>query len=384
MFCVAILIMVAACTPRSEIIDSENTEEFSLTPVVTEDISEEYESFSDDYFQTLTLRQKLSQLFLINLPGDEVFAPVEFDKNKEPAIPGGYLFFSYNISDTIGGVTAFTSSIRDYCFNQNIIPPFLAIDHEGGPVNRLRKLLPPLPSALEVATTLTLEKAQELYRDQGKELADMGFHLNLAPVVEIETESNTEFLHERSFGNAEQVTRFAAAAVNGYRSGGIQTTLKHFPGNTNDDPHDGLSEISVTPNELEISYIAPFRSLIRTKPAAVLMSFARVAGYDSGIPACLSEFWVGQMLRKNLGFDGIVISDDIYMEALLQNGFSTELVAQRAIEAGVDVIMISEKRFLPLLDVLERRALVDPVFEQKIDKAATRVLLFKNKCGIVF
>jgi beta-N-acetylhexosaminidase len=340
-------------------------------------------ALAEKYIQNLSLREKISQLFLVNLSGDTQFAPVEFDHNKTPLIPGGYLFFSYNIAGTYEEVTDFTKSIRNFCLEQHLIPPFLSIDHEGGTVNRLRKLTGPLPSALEVAQTMPPDEAVLFYCSQGEQLVALGFHLNLAPVAETENPENTEFLHGRSFGSQEATVRFGAAAINGYRQGGIQTAIKHFPGNTNVDPHSGFSEITASTEELKTRYIAPFRALCALHPAAVLMSHARTAAQDPGIPACLSYFWVTQTLRNDLGFEGLIISDDIYMKVLGDNGFPPEVAAVQAIESGIDVIMISEKRFLPLLDVLAEKAEAEPEFAQKIHRAATRVLLFKAVCGIL-
>ncbi|MDR3283795.1 MAG: hypothetical protein LBS97_01290, partial [Treponema sp.] len=394
MLCVAGALYLAAGKPRgpgdSRLPESAVPAEEGNRPAPEPEVrlSEGRSVESDAAFQIdnclvgLSLRDKIAQLFLVNLSGNSRFVPVDFDQDKKPLIPGGYLFFSYNIAETSDTVREFTSSIRDFCIVQGKIPPYLAIDHEGGSVNRLRNLVSPaLPSAREVAEALSPRDAESLYRIQGQRLAELGFHLNVAPVVEIETPDNTEFIHGRSFGSPEQAALFGRAAVAGYRRGGIQSAVKHFPGNTNDDPHTGFPEIAAAPEELEALYIAPFREVLKSDPAAALMSHARTAFFDPGRPACLSYFWVTRMLREQLGFNGLIISDDRYMAVLGKNGFPPETAAIMAIEAGIDVIMISEKRCFPLVEALERKAASEADFAQKIDRAARRVLEFKSRCG---
>jgi beta-N-acetylhexosaminidase len=326
--------------------------------------------------------QKISQLFLINLEGKDSFRPVEFTPDKTPLIPGGYLFFSYNIAGSPEKVRAFTASIASYCRENAQFPPYLALDHEGGPVNRLGAFNP-LDSARLVASKMSPEDAQELYRELGALLSSLGFHLNLAPVAEAETPQNAAFLKNRSYGDAAAVADYARRAVAGYRAEGIQSAIKHFPSSTNVDPHTGLPELNVGLTELERSYVAPFAALLKADPAAVLMAHTRTS-MDPDVPACLSRYWVTQVLRDRFSFTGLVISDDIFMAALEKNGYPPDRAVEQAVDAGIDVIMISEKRFLPALNVLAKRARVDAAFAQKIDRAASRVLLFKQYCGIDF
>jgi beta-N-acetylhexosaminidase len=263
-----------------------------------------------------------------------------------------------------------------------MIPPYVAIDHEGGSVNRLRHLIR-LPSARETASSYSPDKAEELYYTQGTFLTSLGIHLNLAPVVEVATDENRTFLGDRSYGGIDQVLIYAKSALDGYGRGGIGTALKHFPGNTNVDPHTGLPLIRASGDMLE-TYIEPFRHLLADGGASgVLMSHARVAGYDEGTPACLSRFWVTDMLRGELGFTGLVISDDVYMAALEKNGYPPEKAVVSAVEAGVDVLMISEKRFLPALETLKAKAKGDEDFKRMLDAAVCRVLRFKIERGIL-
>ena len=126
-----------------------------------------------------------------------------------------------------------------------------------------------------------------------------------------------------------------------------------------------------------------FRTLVSKNPSAVLMSHARVKGYDEKNPACLSEYWVSDVLRKDLGFKGIIFSDDIFMGALADNGYPPELAVVKAIEAGIDCIMISEKRIESSVEVLSKKAKADAAFAKQIDSALRRIIDYKIKCGFL-
>ncbi len=335
------------------------------------------------FVENLSLNERISQLFLVNLEGNKKFTPVEFYDDGKPMVPGGYLFFSYNVADTAEDVANFTASIGSFCKENQIIPPLLGIDQEGGLVNRLRKVTSALPSAKLIAERLSPSQAEEYYETQGKQMSAMGFHLNLAPVAEALDQGNSAFLDTRSYGDSETVEKYAESAVTGYKNGNILAVLKHFPGNTNDDPHTGLPEIKLSEKDLENNYLKPFQNLLESKPAGVLMSHARTSAFDSQKPACLSEYWVTKVLRNKYNYEGLIFSDDIFMAALEKNGFPPDVAVVMAIEAGIDVIMLSEKRFGSALNVLGKIAESDENFANKIFQSVCRIVKAKIDAGIL-
>lgn len=334
-----------------------------------------------DFVLSMDEDEKIGQLFVVNLVGNKNFTPVEYDAKGNPRIAGGYLFFSYNLSDSIQEVKDFTDNIKDWCLSRNFIPPYLTIDQEGGWVQRLKNLSPKLPSAEKVAQENSIEEALALYTEQAAFMKKMGFHMNLAPVVEICTDKNADFLMERSFGNAEQTELYSRTAVFAYENNGISTVIKHFPGNTNTDPHTGLPEITLSMEELKES-LEPFYSVLAWNPDAVLMSHARTTCLDGDVPACLSKKWVTDTLRKEHNYQGLIFSDDIYMGALAQNGYPPEKAVIMALEAGIDIIMISEKRFGKLADVISEQCKNSRTFEEEINSKVERILMWKYKKGI--
>ena len=351
-------------------------------------IKSEKEEALARYVAELPLEQKIAQLFIENLEGCSHFRSYESvgamtgSDDQTPLIAGGYIFFSYNIADSKEEMQAYISSIREYCDEYNNIQPYLCVDQEGGWVSRLKKLNPKLPSNESVAQNYDITGAYRLYGEQAAGMKELGFDMNLAPVVEVCTDDNKDFLDGRSFGNLEQVNTYGRACLNAYENSGIATVLKHFPGNTNTDPHTGLPEITLSKTEL-LQSIESFRYLAAYNPAAVLMSHARTSAIDEGVPACLSQVWVSDILRKEYGYEGLIFSDDIFMGALADNGYPPEVAAIRAVEAGIDCIMISEKRFAKAGKVLYQRALEDEDFARKIDRALIRILKYKIKAGLL-
>ena len=344
----------------------------------------------DEFMEHLSLEEKICQLFIVNLVGERKFSPVELysafciepSLASKAMIPGGFLFFSYNVSDDPVTVMEFTDSIKRDCVEGKQILPFLAIDQEGGYVNRLRKLCGPLPSPKRVAQNLSIQKAYELYALQAKQMKLLGFNMNIAPVIEVETADNSVFLDGRSFGDEKAVLSYGDKCISAYEDNGIAAVAKHFPGNTNIDPHSGLPEISLSQAQMEEA-VAPFRDLVRLRLCGVLMSHARTSVLDSNIPSCLSKSWVTGRLRDEFGFDGIIFSDDIFMGALKYNGFPPEKACVDAIEAGVTCIMISEKRFAKPASVLLKKAKEDAVFCQKINLAARKMIEYKAMEGVL-
>lgn len=337
-----------------------------------------------EYVSAMPIEEKVRQIFLVNLEGNAEFHPVEFDGAGDALIPGGYLFFSYNIGDSFGQTAAFVRSVKDYARSAGAITPLAAVDQEGGYVSRLRGITDDLPSQERVAAEYGPDAAHRLYSAQAEQMARLGFDLNLAPVVEVLSSENADFLDTRSFGSKEQVLSYGAAAIRGYQEHGVAAVLKHFPGNSNTDSHTGLPEITLSAQELEESAVSVFAELLRCRPEGVLMSHARTAAFDSAMPACLSEYWVQDVLRARLAYSGLILSDDIFMDALGKNGFPPDRAAVLALSAGVDMIMLSEKRFARSAEALVQHAQENPPFAARIDEAVSRVLSFKLRHGLFF
>lgn len=399
MFFTATALLVLSCSgkdnPTKDTFNSNNEVSSPQAVAPAELARRQQEEVIGAFVQSLDPVQRYSQLFLVNLEGSRSFSPVESfqwgDLPEEALLPGGYLFFSYNIAETPAQVAEFTASIQSWSQQRGLVPPLLAVDQEGGMVNRLRSVTSPLPSAWQVAQALTASQAQSLYAAQAAQMSLLGFQMNLAPVAEAESQHNSTFLDSRSFGGLGTMEEFAGAAIKGFQSQGLIAVAKHFPGNTNDDPHSGLPEIALEQQELERLYLEPFRQVLQAgNPWALLMSHARISTsgtaaplQDSETPACLSRFWVTDILRNTFQYQGLVLSDDIFMAALEKNGFPPNKAVMLALEAGIDVIMLSEKRFGSVLRLILDRSQSEPEFAALLDRAVERVIAAKVQAGLL-
>lgn len=380
--------MLTSCTDKQTKKEIKTHASASDIQTYINQIKTEREEALNRYVSSMPLEQKISQLFIENLEGCTSFRSYETvgamtgTEDDRPLIAGGYIFFSYNIPDSREQMQSYIKSIRTYCDSNNNLQPYLCVDQEGGWVSRLKKLNPKLPSNEDVAQDFDISSTYQLYTEQAAAMKELGFDMNLAPVVEVCTDDNKDFLDGRSFGDLDKVTTYGRACINAYENNGIATVLKHFPGNTNTDPHTGLPEITLSEQDL-LQSIESFRELVQYKPAAVLMSHARTTAIDKGVPACLSKVWVNDILRNQYGYEGLIFSDDIFMGALADNGYPPEAAAIRAVEAGVDCIMISEKRFAKAGKVLYNRAKEDAAFEAKINQAVKRIIKYKLETGLI-
>ena len=350
----------------------------------------------EEYIRSLPVHQQLSQLFLVNIQGDSDYVPVEYvslenSRDLVPVVPGGCLFFNYNIASSAEEVIKFTSSIASYCEKHKIVRPYIAVDQEGGYVNRLKNLTVPLPANRTVAQKYSAQQAFNLYNMQAVQMHALGFDMNLAPVAEPLTADNTDFLDDRSYGDRVNTVVYSIACIRAYRQGGIQCIVKHFPGNTNIDPHSGLPEISMSKNAVYEQLLLPFFLVSGANPSGILMSHAKVKEFleptfsraPENIPACLSRFWCSDVLRDAFGYEGLILSDDIFMVALQDNGYPPEKAAVMALDAGVDIIMLSEKKFVKVMEVLARECRNNPAFAQKVFEAEKKVIQYKIEAGIL-
>lgn len=255
---------------------------------------------------------------------------------------GGVLYFRHNVASA-GDVRAMNEA---FASANPRLPALIAVDQEGGKVMRLRRSegLPETPSPRDVAKT-SLARASSTYSAMAGALSDLGFTVNLGPVVDLDTYPANPVIgrHGRSFGSdPEAVTQFAKTFVNAHADAGVATALKHFPGHGSSraDSHVGKVDISKTWTRQEL---VPFRDLVRESGVDMVMvghlDLAALSG-ETNLPASLSPVAIKKVLRQTLCFDGLIVSDDLSMDAITDR-WSLEDATVLAIEAGSDVALMS-------------------------------------------
>jgi beta-N-acetylhexosaminidase len=298
---------------------------------------------------------------------------------------GGILFLKRNVADR-DSVLALNAA---FLAASGAKPALLAIDQEGGIIERLTAEagFTERPSARDVALTQSAAQATETYAGVARDLRDWGFNLNLGPVVDVDVNPDNPIVGAlgRSFsGDADVVTAYAAAFVAGHRGQGVLTALKHFPGHgsSSADSHKGFVDITRTwtPAELE-----PYRRLIADGLAEMVMPghlyLEAFSDPDSRRPSSLSKTALA-VLRNDLGFDGVIISDDMEMQAI-EADYSLEEAAVAAVLAGNNILIYSnyadQRPDLPaeVIAILKRRAEQDPELRGRIEDSYRRIVALK-------
>ena len=325
----------------------------------------------------LSLEEKCGQVLLIGV-GSKGGSEAESAALVRELGPGGILLFAYNIGDDTAGLGLLTGGLQDAAAESGAgLPLIIAVDHEGGGVFRFRSGVTRLPSAATVGKRGP-GYARLLGERAGLELAALGVNLALAPVVELRTSANGSFIGERSYGSDPAlVDGVAGAFIEGLASSGVAAAAKHFPGNADVDPHRGLPTLAVDRKLLERDYVGRFRSAIDHGAAVVLLSHVLVPSVDPARPATISPLVTQGLLKKGLGFDGVVLTDDLFMKALAAD-MPPSRSAVLAIAGGADLLMLSGGRAGPgVRDALVAAVKSGTLPLARLDDAVLRVIELK-------
>jgi len=280
-----------------------------------------------------SLRQKIGQMFLVGCRGESVTQ--EEQLIFEQCGFGGFILFKENCREP--------RHILDLCRSlwesAEEIPPFLAIDQEGGRVHRLPEPFTHFPSAARIGAKRNKDLAYRAGKATAAELALVGFNLNFAPVLDVNSNPQNPVIGDRSFGcDPKEIIESASAWAQGLRDGGIIPCAKHFPGHgdTDKDSHFALPVVGKTLAQLEAVELPPFVHACRNGIEALMTAHVRYS--DAEFPATLSERIVTGLLRHQFGYDGVVFSDDMEMKAISDNYGLEESIALGA-RAGIDVFL---------------------------------------------
>ncbi len=253
--------------------------------------------------------------------------------------PGALILFARNAGPP-DELHALVSALRAI----STPPPLIAIDQEGGRVERIGAGVSPLPPAMAVGATGDVALAGRLGVLLGRDLARLGISVDLAPVADLALQPPNAAVGTRAYGDdPERAGAFAGAFAAGLERGGVAATLKHFPGHgsTADDSHIRLPRVTAGAATLRARDLVPFARALRAGAASLVMTaHVVVEAFDAEQPASLSPAVIGELLRGELGFDGIVVTDCLEMDAITQ-GVGTVRGAVEALSAGADLLLIS-------------------------------------------
>ncbi|MBQ9688151.1 glycoside hydrolase family 3 protein [bacterium] len=318
------------------------------------------------------LKEKLNQMFILGFSQEQ--APRELLELLSEGL-GGIIFFSKNI---------ISESQTKECINEmkrvSKYKPFIAIDEEGGRVERTENLF---GGNKFLSAKFAYEKGEEFLKTQTKEisrlLANLGFNLNFAPVLDVNTNPDNPIIGERAFSSeTDTVISCGNLVVNEYLKNGIIPCTKHFPGHgdTNVDSHLSLPEITMSFEQYELRHIRAFKEV--ESPMVMVAHIYCKCFDDEKTPASISENVLGY-LKRELAYDPLVITDDMVMGGITEAGDAVETIAC-AIKNGVDLILYRDcdKETLQKLNGVYERAKTDAELRKNIELSFNKILKRKQ------
>ncbi len=321
------------------------------------------------------LRRRLAQLVMPTLPADANAAALMVAVFQ----PGG-VFLADGNGDTMGAVGPAVAAADP-------VPPFVAVDEEGGRVQRIFDGIGAFPSARQMAATLTEDEVRALGARVGSGLSALGVTMDFAPVADVSAQPDGEVIGDRSFSNDPAVaTRYAGAFAEGLRDGGVIPVVKHFPGHghSSGDSHQGAVTTPAL-DAMRSSDLVPYETLLDEEPVAVMMGHLDVPGLtEPGVPSSLSPAAL-RLLREDYGFDGVVITDDLGGMGAVTQRFGELEASRMALAAGVDMVLIGRGDLGGLVDHLEQAVAAGTLPEARVNESVVRILKAKavDPCEVV-
>lgn len=349
------------------------TEEPDQTILTDEGIFSDYYDAAYTKLKTMTLDEKIGQLFLVRVPSDNATDVV---KAKQF---GGYILFGRDTKNVTKD--ELIAKINDWN-SVSKIPLLIATDEEGGTVVRISNNANLAPYKFKSPHELFLAGGYEAIKEdtitKNNLLASLGINLNLAPVSDVSTDPD-DYIYNRAFGyNASKTATYVETVINASKETKTSNTLKHFPGYGNNlDTHTGISIDNRSYDNFVNNDFVPFEAGIKAGAESILVSHNIIVNIENNLPASLSPK-IHNLLRNKLGFTGIIMTDDLAMDAI-KDYVSNPSIA--ALKAGNDLIIITnyEEGIKNIKDALNNKEITENI----IDKAVLRVLAWKYYKGMI-
>lgn len=384
-FFVLIFIIVglfsSSCSKNTEPIEYSNENLSSNEPNEHQGNNFVEKTYEDTIIESMDLNEKIGQLLIIGFPQgtpeNDIIDYLTIDK------VGGFILFKRNYNN-FKELYELNAKLKNWNKN-NPLPLFISVDEEGGTVSRLPKEGTKIPDAKVFGAINDDKLTEKAGVIVGKQLYAAGINLNFAPVLDILTIENNNLLKLRAYGkNVDIVSKHGVSFINGLKSQEIISAPKHFPGhgNTDKDSHGTLPIINIDNNTLRNRESVPFKNAINAGIDAIMVGHLAYPKIDeSEKPASKSKIFLTDVLRNELNFQGIAITDEIEMYGFMEGKKSLEDSVVEAFNAGIDVFVIGHTKEIQK-KVL--KALIDGVSgglikEERLDESLKRIIKVKNK-----
>lgn len=324
------------------------------------------------------LKEQIAQVVMMGLDGP---TPSNEERKLIEDGVGGIILFERNCASPTH-VAELIEDVQETARSKGPgVPLIIAVDQEHGPVTRIKHGVTPFPSAWGMGKMGESDVVRGAAHITGKELASLGITMNLAPVADLLLHPQNTVIGQRSFGaNPIVVGEMVAAVVEGLQATGVAACAKHFPGHgaTQTDSHQALPTLERSREEMERTELIPFKRAVQAAVATVMPGHLLCPALDSALPATFSSPIIQGLLRKDLGFDGLVISDDLLMGALDAWG-GVEERGKAAFKAGVDCLLVGKGPVQGLLDALKQGLEAGEIPKERAHEAVARVMKLKER-----
>lgn len=385
--CLLLVLFLTACT----LVKKDNNENKSISSEAQDKPSDPAERTLEQRVQqklsSMTLKEKAAQLFVITpeaLTGYNTVTAAgstTYDALKTYPV-GGLIYFSANIA-TPEQIKTMTGNTQNYAQEIQGMPLFLAVDEEGGTVARIGNNsnfpVKKYSNMASIGAAGDLEKAYEAGDTIGGYLHEYGFNLDFAPDADVLTNPRNRAIGNRSFGTDGNIAaKMSLEIAKGLADNQVHSCFKHFPGHgaTEGDTHDGFAYTNRTLNELMESELVPFQTAINNHIPFIMISHISVPNViGDNTPSSLSKVMITDILRNQMGYEGIIITDSMSMGAIVDT-YGTKDAVIKSIQAGADLILMPqdfEEAYIGVLDAVADGT----ISEQRINESLKRILWVK-------
>lgn len=332
------------------------------------------------YLSRMSLDEQLGQMVLNESDGT-VYSP-DMAVMVERQHIGGLILFADNYG-TFDQTVQLFQNVQSHAR----IPLFIATDQEGGGITRISQYFGSFPSPRELAIEGSLQNTFDWGRRTALDLQQLGINTNFAPVVDVSVNGGEPWSATRTFSeDPAVVAQYAAAFMAGEQSVGEVTALKHFPGlgSITLDPHKTLPVVDRTWDQLYATEMYPYRALIPQLPDMIMATDILVPAVDPVLPAELSPAWINGILRQKMGYDGVVITDALWMKGI-SDQWSLGQAAVMAVQAGSDIMIAAYSAYSnqTVLDALNAAIASGQITRARIAQSVQRILMLKIKYGLL-
>ena len=333
----------------------------------------------------LNLSQKVGQMLLCGWQGSTENENLTLSEHARILLEdfqvGGISILGRNIS-TPDQIAATINELQQL----SELPLFISADQEGGMVTRFKYPFAIFPGNMALGATRSVEHCRRAAQAIAKELAAVGVNFNFAPCVDVNINPDNPIIGVRSYGESpEAVAEFGRAAIEGYQSTGVLACAKHFPGHgdTSIDTHLGLPVIPYDRERLDAVELPPFRAAIEAGVASIMTSHIAFTVLDGEAPATLSKPIITGLLRGEMGYDGLVITDCLEMKAIADK-YGPADTAILSVQAGLDILLAGHTLNFQrqMRDGLMKAVESGVISEERIDESVARILAAKRKYGL--